>query len=478
MEIEYYKDAKHNYLILKADVNDENMFQYRMLENNSIEGLLPFSLRNMDGCFDLYYEMDSKQSIKNKYINRKMSYDRLAELFKAYVLAAKNLEDYLLDSSHIVLSPETIFEDFSSGSFSFVYDPGYENILDSGFLEELLEFADLEDDKAQGLIYKLLDSICDNGMDFNYLWSLVSDVSDLTTSTGSIDEKNFVNNYEDWDLESTDDSEPDPDDAENATEKKIGIKLPFEGSFFMAILFAIVAGVLVYLRYAFILTYEENLLDIAVFMVSVLMSLSCLILQLRKNDNFFKYRNSEKDKVAKSDKDNKKNKEIEKKKDDEFSDNKNSKRYFDGNIGNHRETVIYKDEEVYAPGGTVRKSGDDFSDEEGFEETVLLSLDFQKQGHKLYAIDDTELDNINLGKLPLVVGKLAKCSDAVIKDKTVSRMHARIFKSENGNNSIWIQDLNSTNGTYINGRRLMPNEKAELNIDDEVSFGKCAFAYR
>ena len=44
--------------------------------------------------------------------------------------------------------------------------------------------------------------------------------------------------------------------------------------------------------------------------------------------------------------------------------------------------------------------------------------------------------------------------------------------------TLWIQDLNSTNGTYVNGRKLMPNEKVELCEDDEVVFGKCVFAFR
>ena len=34
----------------------------------------------------------------------------------------------------------------------------------------------------------------------------------------------------------------------------------------------------------------------------------------------------------------------------------------------------------------------------------------------------------------------------------------------------WIQDLNSTNGTFLNGGRLGINEKARLRPGDSVGF--------
>ena len=77
------------------------------------------------------------------------------------------------------------------------------------------------------------------------------------------------------------------EDGSDITEKKIKIHLPVGTNFVMAALFAIIAGALWYLRYAYILTYEENILDIAVFIISIMMSLACFIMQLRKNDRVF-----------------------------------------------------------------------------------------------------------------------------------------------------------------------------------------------
>lgn len=60
--------------------------------------------------------------------------------------------------------------------------------------------------------------------------------------------------------------------------------------------------------------------------------------------------------------------------------------------------------------------------------------------------------------------------DAYDDDAKVSRRHARISRN---NGSYFIEDLGSTNGTYINrGRRLLPGNVQILNDGDEVIVGK------
>lgn len=60
--------------------------------------------------------------------------------------------------------------------------------------------------------------------------------------------------------------------------------------------------------------------------------------------------------------------------------------------------------------------------------------------------------------------------DAFDGEAKVSRRHARImFKNEN----YTVEDLGSTNGTYINrGRRLIPGTPQRLNDGDEIIVGK------
>jgi hypothetical protein len=51
----------------------------------------------------------------------------------------------------------------------------------------------------------------------------------------------------------------------------------------------------------------------------------------------------------------------------------------------------------------------------------------------------------------------------------VSRRHARIFVE---GSELFIEDLNSTNYTYVNQQKLTPGQPHPLNSEDEVRFGR------
>ncbi|HRE48626.1 MAG TPA: FHA domain-containing protein [Aggregatilineales bacterium] len=51
----------------------------------------------------------------------------------------------------------------------------------------------------------------------------------------------------------------------------------------------------------------------------------------------------------------------------------------------------------------------------------------------------------------------------------VSRLHVRIKRK---GDLIYVIDLNSTNGTFLNGRKLIPNGERVLRDKDDLSLGK------
>ncbi|GAB4582037.1 MAG: FHA domain-containing protein [Anaerolineales bacterium] len=58
-------------------------------------------------------------------------------------------------------------------------------------------------------------------------------------------------------------------------------------------------------------------------------------------------------------------------------------------------------------------------------------------------------------------------NDLAINNDTVSSHHARLAYNLN---QWWLQDLNSTNGTYINGQRLLTS--TVLTTGDLIGFGE------
>jgi hypothetical protein len=57
-------------------------------------------------------------------------------------------------------------------------------------------------------------------------------------------------------------------------------------------------------------------------------------------------------------------------------------------------------------------------------------------------------------------------------EQGVSRRHAVIRRGEN---TLTLTDLGSTNGTYLNGQRLTPNQPRVLRDGDEVRIGRLVF---
>lgn len=107
-------------------------------------------------------------------------------------------------------------------------------------------------------------------------------------------------------------------------------------------------------------------------------------------------------------------------------------------------------------------------------ETVVMGVQSIKATRRLRSLSKSDAEYISLQKLPCILGKMEECSDIVLRDQSISRMHARIFE-ENG--ELYLQDLNSTNGSYINNLELESNEIVKLKIGDEITFGNLRYIY-
>lgn len=65
-------------------------------------------------------------------------------------------------------------------------------------------------------------------------------------------------------------------------------------------------------------------------------------------------------------------------------------------------------------------------------------------------------------------------ADAKIPSDTISQMHARIDREEE---SYYIEDLNSTNGTYVNGEALAYKERRKLKSNDIIRFAEVKYRF-
>jgi pSer/pThr/pTyr-binding forkhead associated (FHA) protein len=73
---------------------------------------------------------------------------------------------------------------------------------------------------------------------------------------------------------------------------------------------------------------------------------------------------------------------------------------------------------------------------------------------------------------PMTVGRAATC-DVVLADTYVSNVHARIYERDGG---WWLEDLGSTNGTYVNRTRV--STPTAVGPGDEIRMGKATLELR
>lgn len=98
------------------------------------------------------------------------------------------------------------------------------------------------------------------------------------------------------------------------------------------------------------------------------------------------------------------------------------------------------------------------------EEIGETSLLVEKEAHDiveehqpkewmLKSMKDGKYPDIHLQKGNVVIGSMAEGCTYLLKERGVSRLHAKIMEKADG---IYLLDLNSTNGTFLNGEMIEP----------------------
>ncbi len=106
--------------------------------------------------------------------------------------------------------------------------------------------------------------------------------------------------------------------------------------------------------------------------------------------------------------------------------------------------------------------------------TVFLGSEIKETiGEFRYEGDGNE-ENLKITSSVFLIGSHREEADGIISDDTVSRIHARITKEADG---YYLEDMNSTNGTYRNGEALSYKEKVKLEKNDRVSFAKESYRF-
>ena len=74
----------------------------------------------------------------------------------------------------------------------------------------------------------------------------------------------------------------------------------------------------------------------------------------------------------------------------------------------------------------------------------------------------------------MVIGRLPDLVDFVVQNMSVGKVHAEIICRDG---EYYIRDLNSRNGTYINGEKINSNTDYRIKNGDTVTLANCDYEF-
>ena len=101
--------------------------------------------------------------------------------------------------------------------------------------------------------------------------------------------------------------------------------------------------------------------------------------------------------------------------------------------------------------------------QEDSDRTVLLSAIQKPAGPELVCEHTGEV--VPITKFPFYIGSAKEYADFIPAGEGISRIHCCISKKED---NFYLSDLNSTNGTYLNGKEVIPGKDVLLSANDGI----------
>ena len=157
MTAEDQKEMTGNFLVLEDESGlSREDYQVKMLMRNRIPMFLDCRVRILDGRLFFYYDTEGMQTLEERFGGRPFCRRDMEELLTAIHQALGQAEAYLLDPSGVLLEPGYIFASSEAGGYRFCHMPGRSMTFSRAFRalsEYLLDHLDYSDEESVILGY-------------------------------------------------------------------------------------------------------------------------------------------------------------------------------------------------------------------------------------------------------------------------------------------------------------------------------------
>lgn len=464
INVEYVRELRQNYLVIAADQSQEQGYEARMLLGNTIEGLLKFRIKKTDNCSKFCYEITSKQPLSRLLGTRTINAVQIRSLLLGIAQTLIKMEDYLLTEKQILLNPDFIYIEPEEYRPFLCLIPGKRGNFPEEFsslLQYLLGKTDHQDKDAVVLIYGLYrESLKENyGLDNLLGWLMKEDCPKMDSS-GEGESCETINEQE---IESWEQSPPEQESKKDTSQRKTRCWHYVPG---IVMLIAAAASIILLGMYGWI-TYGvwlalagAGLLAVGggVSFWSSHKELPSQTPYIQNSDIRFSSNQASYSKSSAS------QNIIPSVKANLLQQVRAQEDPPENSAESGRWQMIFEEEEEPEPFHPPEPPP-----EPEMNTALLWNGDGIKENRKLVSEDG---NTITLPYYPFIIGKQEGLCDYVIPKSTVSRLHLRVDETEDG---YQVTDLNSTNGTYVNGRCLDANETAAIEPGDEIGIADLKF---
>ncbi len=498
MRAEYKRDMNHNYLILQGDQEvDTSSYQVRMLAGNVLPSILRCRLQGLDGKILFYYEITSRQSLVSLYEQKKFGIEDLRLIFGGFLQVMEEMGEYLLNPGQLVFDPEYVFLDVEKKNLQFCYLPGYAREVQEqlqSFTEYILPKLDHEDAQAVMLGYSVYRSALEDCFHLEHIKQVMyqekeAKLPEIPLPDISFSRKETVGETEasedvSWSREESVSGKYDAEKRKDVTGDK---KKTNTGKITMVITVVLCGLGLVGVLAANLLGYlpwlcVEAAMGAGLVFLGIGVSVY-LVSQKKKRKEEKNWRKEVQEKRRQKMAGDETEKTCSESREKRWENNGPIQRSQEYPLN---ETFLQEKSEYTGNGrnGAKEKKNTEISQTDknvtdnrasvDFGETVVLSSNTMSGPSSLVSREPGELATIYLKEDITIIGKLETACDAVIPLPTVSRIHCKIRKRDDG---YYLTDLNSRNGTSINGKMLKGAEEYLLHNEDEVDFAQARYIF-
>ena len=440
MQVNYQKDINHNYMTIQAEREiDMDSYPIRMLLGNEIASLVPCRIQAVDGGRVFCYDIGSRETAEVCFMKQKLGREAIRFLMQGIIQVIQDMQAFLLDVNQLVIQPEMLYYDKEKNGLQFCYFPGYDHQIQEqirNFLEQILPLIDHGEPGAVAMGYGMYQKATEKSFQLEQLKEYLYKEEEEEKEQNQKEVKaEFV------------EEEPKVKQEEMTDDEKV----PWDTLIFSCIWTVLLLGIccLRFLGYLDFLTVPM-ILGIFIFVMSAV----CI--------NAFLWK-----------KQNKKNSGCGKGWTESSALQASIQWPGKSEVDTGQVQKIYQEEQqkqkTVQPEETEADSRPLSLDDTQPLPTIKVPVNAWLISKEAEKRPDIELT----GDLT-VIGKTEEV-DVQIPLPTVSRVHAKVWRDEE---QYYIKDLNSKNGTFVNGSQISGKNNCRIVPGDEVYFADAGYTFR